>query len=190
MPRRTKLTPEIQRKICEALASGNYFETACRYVGIDVSTGKQWLQRGRGQHKSRGSKAIYVAFVAAVEKAIAEDEIATIAQIKLRGRGRELVSEDIHREPDVIITKLNGDIEERKGEQHIKRLYTRPEWTADAWRMERKYPHRWGRKERLDVHIFVQEEVERIQHDLALTEDEKQQLIHDITEYAYGRAQS
>jgi hypothetical protein len=38
--RRTKLTPEVQKKIVDALSAGNYFEVACEYAGISPLRGQ------------------------------------------------------------------------------------------------------------------------------------------------------
>lgn len=41
------LTPELGALVLESLRSGVYFKTACEYAGIHVSTGHQWMQKGR-----------------------------------------------------------------------------------------------------------------------------------------------
>lgn len=187
--RRSKLTGAVQRKIVEALRAGNYFEVACAYAGIGCSTGLGWLQRGRGEHPTQPAAKIYVEFLEAVEKAQAEDETSTLARIQQAAQGGELIAEEIIEEPDEIVTQPDGTIVERKGRRRTKRTYTRAEWTADAWRLERKFFQRWGRKERVDVHVYVTREVERIQRDTGLTDEEKAQLIQEIEDYAYGRAE-
>ncbi|HXH11169.1 MAG TPA: terminase [Alphaproteobacteria bacterium] len=42
--------------------------------------------------------------------------------------------------------------------------------------------------ERVNLHLVVKREIARIEQDVSLTEDEKQQLIRDVEDYAYGRA--
>lgn len=186
----TKLTPERQEKIVNALASGVYFETACLYAGVSVQAGKFWLQRGRGTHPTRPQQQIHVDFVAAVEKAQADSEALRVARIKQAGQGGQVVKEDIIEVPGEIITKRNGDIIERPTTREIHRTYTTPQWQADAWYLERRYPQRWGRQDRVDIHVFIEREAERIRNDADLTDDEKTQLIRDIEDYAYGRAES
>jgi hypothetical protein len=44
--RKTKLTPELQEQLVDALAAGAYAETACDYVGISTTTYYRWLQLG------------------------------------------------------------------------------------------------------------------------------------------------
>jgi len=42
----TKLTPEIQKTICEAIRAGSYVEIAVVIAGIHRSTFYRWLKRG------------------------------------------------------------------------------------------------------------------------------------------------
>ena len=35
-------------------------------------------------------------------------------------------------------------------------------WQAAAWKLERRYPDRYGRKERVDVKVTVRQEIERL----------------------------
>lgn len=185
--RPTKLTPQVQKKIVDALSVGNYFEVACEYAEIDPRTGLEWLQRGRGEHPTQSAAEIYVHFVQAVTRAQAEDEVHTIARLKKAGQGGELIEETTYQEPSVIVTKVNGDIEERIGKKRTVRRYSQPEISADEWRMERKHTQRWGRKDRVDVHHFIREEIERIARDVELSAEEKQALISDVEAFAYGR---
>ena len=46
MGRPSKLTPERQKKLVQAIAAGNYYETACTYAGVDYSTFRLWMQAG------------------------------------------------------------------------------------------------------------------------------------------------
>lgn len=186
--RQTKLTPERQEKIINAIASGTYFETACTYAGISAACGKDWLMRGRGTHPTRPQQPIYINFVNAVEKAQADSEALRVARIKQAGQGGQVVTEEIVEEPGEIITQTDGTIIERPGKTRTRRTYTHAQWQADAWYLERRYPQRWGRHDRLDIHLFVAREAERIQQDTELTDEEKTQLIDDIEAYAYGRA--
>ena len=41
-------------------------------------------------------------------------------------------------------------------------------WQAAAWRLERRYPARWGRRERVDVAMTVRREAERLAAELGL----------------------
>ena len=41
-------------------------------------------------------------------------------------------------------------------------------WQAAAWRLERRYPERWGKRERVDVAMTVRREAERLAAQLGL----------------------
>jgi hypothetical protein len=81
MPRPTKLTPETQARIIQALEAGNYFETACGYAGIHQATGYAWMAKGR-----EATSGVYREFYEAVEKATANAEAGMVAIIKLASR--------------------------------------------------------------------------------------------------------
>jgi hypothetical protein len=100
--RPTKLTPEVQKKIVDAIRAGNYMETAAAYAGISKDTFYRWLKRG-----ARAKSGIYKNFHDAVEKALAESEVRDV----------------------MIIANAAAT-----------------DWKAAAWRLERKFPERWGKK--------------------------------------------
>lgn len=107
MGRPSKLTPELQERIVQAIRAGNYIETAAAYAGIAKSTLYDWLKRG-----ARAKTGKYRAFSDAVQRALAEAEVRDVA----------------------IIGKAAQE-----------------QWQAAAWRLERKFPERWGRKDRHEV---------------------------------------
>lgn len=104
--RKTKLTPELQKKLLAFLRAGNYVETACRCCGLHKDTFYEWLKKAE-----RGDKR-YVEFAAAVEQAIAESEARDLNTIGMASR---------------------------------------TQWQAAAWRLERRYPDRFGRFDRMKV---------------------------------------
>ena len=71
-----KLTPEVQQRIVQAVASGNYLETAAAYGGITYTTFNNWMHRGE---ERKGEN--YVAFFEAVKKAEADAEVLRVARI-------------------------------------------------------------------------------------------------------------
>ena len=106
MPRVCKLTPELEKRLLDAIRAGNYVETAVAYVGISKETYYKWLRRGaKGEAK-------FKAFADAVMQCQAESEARDVAII-----GSAAVSQ----------------------------------WQAAAWRLERKHPERWGRKDRVEM---------------------------------------
>lgn len=115
--RPTKLTPELQAKICDALRTGNYLETAAAFAGIDKTTLFDWLRRG-----ARSTSGIYHDFSRAVEKALADSEARDVALVS------KAAAEGI--------------------------------WQAAAWRLERKFPERWGRRDHHRVEAALMAAVE------------------------------
>lgn len=109
MPGRpTKLTPQVQARIVQAIVGGNDITVAAAYAGIHKAQFYRWLEKGEQQQQG-----IYRAFRDAIEKAQADAETRNVA----------------------LIAKAAQD----------------GTWTAAAWWLERKYPERWGRKERHEV---------------------------------------
>lgn len=84
--RTTKLTPQLQRELCQIIGAGNYIETACGYVGIDVTTFCMWLQRGEGTHPTRPKTKLHAEFVEAIRKAEAQAEAVRVARIAKAGQ--------------------------------------------------------------------------------------------------------
>lgn len=123
----SKLTPDVQSKITSSLAAGNYFDVSCEYAGIAVSTGHNWLARGRkellrreGKNVKEGSKEWldeqpFVDFLEAVSRASASVQVKAVALIQRFGEG-----------------------DKDKGIE--------PDWRAMAWFLEHRYPKQWGKQ--------------------------------------------
>lgn len=114
--RPTKLDERTQEKIISAIKAGNYIETAAAYAGISKNTLYEWLKRGE-REKQR------------VEK-------SNKAKIKK--------SEEIY----VIFTDA---VEKALAEAEMRDVLiigkaAEKEWQAAAWRLERKFPDRWGKR--------------------------------------------
>ena len=73
--RPSKLTPEVRKRLINAIMAGNYYEPACRYAGVDYSTFRKWMQKGE-QAKS----GQYFEFFEEVKRAEAEAEARMVAQ--------------------------------------------------------------------------------------------------------------
>ena len=64
MSRITKLTPELQSKICKYVEHGNTYERACGLANIDRSTFYRWRKQGEDE-----KEGIYKDFKDAIKKA-------------------------------------------------------------------------------------------------------------------------
>lgn len=132
MGRPCKLTPEVQDRIVLAVRGGAYREIAASLVNIHEATLYQWLKDGR-EAKS-GSKH---EFHEAVKKAEAEWEEEQVKAIREIAEGGQLLT--------------TTRTERKDGSVVVSETYSRPEWTARAWLLERKAYERWGKRERLQL---------------------------------------
>jgi transposase len=120
-----KLTPEVQAKIVEAVRSSWYLETAAAYAGVSKVSVYAWLRLGNEQ-----KTGIYRVFLNAVEKAMAESEMADLQNISNAAKDC---------------------------------------WQASAWRLERRFPRRWGRRKAIEE----DEELAVLQKQIAQLQAEK-----------------
>jgi len=74
--RPTKLTPEIQKVIVDAISAGGFIETAVTLAGVSKDTFYQWLKRG-----NREKSGIYRDFTDSIKKALATAETHYMALI-------------------------------------------------------------------------------------------------------------
>ncbi len=77
MARPSKLTPDVQRRICEAIRAGNYYEASCAYAGVDYSTFRLWMVQGETAKTGR-----FFELFESVLKAEADAEVSIVAQWK------------------------------------------------------------------------------------------------------------
>ena len=78
MGRPSKLTPEVQDRIVQAIQAGNYLEVAAQYAGIGTTTLYRWLQ----QAEDPTADDMYRQFRDAVESARSAAEVRNVALIQ------------------------------------------------------------------------------------------------------------
>jgi len=152
----TKLTTFTAGRIINALRSCAYIETAAAFAGIHKDSFYEWLKRGA--QAPRGTKA-YNDWIEAIEAATAaagdSAQLGLLTDRRARAPSHFAAFSDsvekAQAEGEMMalarITKAGGD-----------------SWQADAWRLERKFPRRWGRQLRLAADMDEGEEL-----DLSLT---------------------
>lgn len=118
--RPTKLTAKLREAICQSLRVGNYVETAAAANGISKDTLYRWLKRG-AREKQRLDKS-------------------KKARPKKAERPYVLFSDAVKKAEAIAETRDVANIG----------LASKDQWQASAWRLERKYPKRWGRKQQLE----------------------------------------
>ena len=72
---KSKLTDEVTRKFCQAIAAGNYIEAASVYAGVSSTTVQKWLQIGAEQPRSKAA-----GFRESYLRAQASAEVRIVAQ--------------------------------------------------------------------------------------------------------------
>jgi hypothetical protein len=120
--RKDKITPEVTERLTSVLAQGNYVETACAYAGISKAAFYYWL----AEAQKPNARKKYLEFLDAIEKARAVAEMRNLQVVQQAGQGKPGNSET--------------------GEKGIE-----PDWRASAWFLERAYPKKWGRHERVEL---------------------------------------
>ena len=157
MARRTKLTPQIQQAIANAITVGVPFRDACQLAGIGERTGHEWLERGEGQ-SARPRTPLYAQFAQTITQAHAQDVARRVARIHKAGEGGTVVERTTTTYPD--------------GRVITRERYTEPAWQADAWHLERTRPDTWGRKDRLDLHVQMRQAAEKVAAEKGITVEE------------------
>lgn len=78
--RQTLLTPEVEKKIIDAVRAGAFLSVAARYAGVGSSTLMLWMQKGRACTSRKSKDAIYLEFLEKIEEAEASSEVAANLQ--------------------------------------------------------------------------------------------------------------
>jgi len=79
--RKTKLTPEIHKRITDIIQAGNYAKIAAFAAGINPDTYYEWLNRGKSD-AAKGKTTIFSDFSDAVTRAEAIAEAANVTLIR------------------------------------------------------------------------------------------------------------
>lgn len=81
MGRKAKLTPELQARMVELVAGGNYLQTAAAACGVDISTVFKWMKAGE---KTGAGK--YFEFRHAIKEASANAEAEAVKSVITAGK--------------------------------------------------------------------------------------------------------
>ena len=116
--RPTKLTTELTEEIAKYLRAGNYIETTAALVGINRDSIYECLKRGAAE----------------------QERLMKNPRARIRKREQIFVefSDTVKKaqaQSEAMLVGLVGKAAEKN-------------WTAAAWRLERKFPDKWGRTER------------------------------------------
>lgn len=116
------ISPEMIKNLVAALQSGAYIETAAAYAGISKDTFYRWLKIGR-----------------AVKDAAMDEETGLLDMNRIPADQRQFA------ELSDAVEKAQAD-SEMICLQQIQKAALDGAWQAAAWRLERKFPQRYGRR--------------------------------------------
>ena len=85
MGRPTKLTPELQERVCQLLRAGNFVDAAVKAAGISPATHYDWIKRGDPGRRAK-KDARDRAYRAEVEAALDAVEANALEQIAFAAR--------------------------------------------------------------------------------------------------------
>lgn len=138
--RPTKLTPETVKKLTDAIQAGATYALACKYAGISYEVFALWQRRANEEIERRQNPRIKEGSKEWIE---GEDFIQFLQAIQ-KAEGNAALG---------WLLK----IEQAANNGH---------WQAAAWKLERRYPHDYGR-------TVVQQEQEVTPEQLAAMTDEQ-----------------
>ncbi len=132
-----KLNDELIEKICNVLRIGAYVETAVVVNGVSKQLFYTWCKLA---HKKPGS--IYKRFLDAVEKAMEESTIRDLLVIDAAAQG----------EPGEFLRDDDGKIVyTARGNPIMKKQSIARDWSAAAWRLERRRSKEWSKTEKIET---------------------------------------
>lgn len=148
MPRPTKLTPDVQKKIVDALMTGATIEKVCAYVGIHKDTFYSWLARGKDSQRTNK----YTDFADAVTHAKAA---AHINATKVLAAGMQ--PSQVETEVVELITETRLNTDTGKTYQHErstqrKSITQKPgDWRAAESFLKRRDSQNWSALLKVDI---------------------------------------
>jgi hypothetical protein len=152
MGRRTTLTPAIQEAILHAVADGVPYIQAAALAAVPERTAHLWRQRGEGLCPDRPATPLYVQFVQSLTHARARDEARRIARIDQAGEGGTVVER----------TTTTRTLKDGTTVTETRERYSKPDWRADAWHLERSRPDTWGQQLCVNVERSVRRAAEKV----------------------------
>ncbi len=139
------------KTIVNAIRMGSHFDVACYLSGLDPKTAKSYVIQGR-----ENPNGIHAKFLRDITQALAEAEIRDLSVIDAAAQGRPaqylmVADKDAAGNPIYdqtgklqMVAQLDED-----GKPIKTRNETYSQWTAAAWKLERRAPKRWGRYDRI-----------------------------------------
>lgn len=71
--RPSMITPELTKRLCEALQMGSTYELACNYAGVEYGSYRNWMRKAEARIEQGADESDhYVKFYHCIKKAIGE----------------------------------------------------------------------------------------------------------------------
>jgi hypothetical protein len=134
MGRITDCTPDLIERLAGLIRAGNYFETACDFLGIEKRSAYNWLTWGKEGKDAHGPNPdLYRQFFHAFVQAEAEAEVGAVASLKQAGRPHKLPKDLVDEDGKPLPGVQYGD------------------WRATAEYLARRHRDRWSPNARTEV---------------------------------------
>lgn len=132
-----KLTEDTIEKVCELIRKGAYIETAVAYCGISKDTFYRWLKEGARTKEDTLTKKL--------------SDALWVAQAEAEMRDLNIIDKVALGSPDVLARDEAGNILlDAQGYPVVQEYGLQPNWKASAWRLERRFPQRWGKNIKIE----------------------------------------
>lgn len=150
--RKTKLTPEVQRKIVHVVEMGGSLKMAANYAGVSHDAVYEWIRRGEG-HDHREPDERFIRFAKAVRKAEGDGDAKVLQSVRSQVEGLPCKACD------------GGIIETAEGPDRCPACKgsgyaARPDGRLGLEVLARRHPADYGRKDRMQVDQKVEATVD------------------------------
>lgn len=156
MARPSKLTPELAHKIVRMIQDGTYAAQAATANGITEQTYYNWMSRGERALTARQELPPRPEYLKRSKARKAEREeyrkqLAAIRKERLYTEFFEAIKRAEAISEHRAIRLIREAAEPQTKVDKDGNTTTTYNWQAAAWYLERKFPKRWGRKDKLDI---------------------------------------
>ena len=138
MGRKSKLTTEVQEKICAGIKYGLTYEQSAQLAGIGETTFYRWKQAGE---KAKSGK--YREFWESLKEANVAARAVHLKNIMSAAMGGRSV-EETHRSEKVEVDS-DGNEKVVAFERRVIEKKAMPVWQASAWILERRFSDEFGK---------------------------------------------
>ena len=141
--RKTKLTKETARAVCDGVRQGQTHRVACTLAGVDPSTMYKWLVKGR-----KAKRGLHADFHRALREAEAQFEAAA-TRVVVKGILGGYFTVPVYDADGKLIPKIDPETGERLRDSQgrpvfqTEEAYQEPDHAFAAKIMARRYPKDW-----------------------------------------------